>query len=118
MATAAGTWSQTARSGRLHRLITRSLQPQAEGRALAWAQARQALNGPAARVDIELRVPVSAAAASRRLLELLEEADDLCATGELLTLPATSEVKALRRWVSAELWSQLHLDGEPQPCPL
>ena len=118
MATAAGTWSQTAHSGRLHRLITRSLHSEAEARASAWAQARQALSGPAARVDIELRVPVSAAAASRQLLELLEEGDDLCSAGELLTLPATSEVKALRRWVSAELWSQLHLGGEPQPCPL
>lgn len=118
LATAARMWTQMAHSGRLHRLLSRSLSSQAEARASAWAQAREALTAPAERVDIDLRVPVGAADASRALLELLEEADELCERGELLTLPATAEIRDLRRWVTVELCSQLHLGRQPQPCPL
>lgn len=118
MATAAGTWTQTADSRRPHRLITRSLHSHTDARASAWAQAQKALTVPDPRVDIDLRVSTAAARASRDLLELLEEADELCSGGELLTRPATSEVKGLQRWVSAELWSQLHLGRNPRPCPL
>ena len=118
LAAAARMWTEMAHSGRLHRLISRSLSSQTEARASAWAQAREALIAPAERVDIDLRVPVGAADASRALLELLEEADELCARGELLTLPATAEIRDLRRWVTAELCSQLHLGRQPQPCPL
>jgi hypothetical protein len=90
-------WTQMAHSVRLHRLISRILSSQTEARASAWAQARQAIAAHTDRVDIDLRVPDGAAEASRELLEPLEEADELCTKGELLTLPAADEIRDMRR---------------------
>ena len=117
-ATGSGAWAQAAVSHRLHRLITRNLQCLTAARLSAWAQARQVLSAGGARVDIGLSVSVAAASADRQLVELLEEADALCAAGELLTLPVSSEVRRLRSWVTEELSSQLQLGRAPRPCPL
>lgn len=117
-ATGSGRWAQAAMSHRLHQLITRSLESQTAARASAWVQARQAMTAGGTRADIELSVPVAAATTNRQLLELLEEADGLCAAGELLTLPMTPEVRELQRWLSEELWSQLQFGCGPRRCPL
>ena len=113
-----GHWGQAAVSQRLHRLITRSLESQTAARASAWIQAREAMAAGGARADIELSVPAAATTANRQLLELLEEADSLCAAGELLTLPMAPEVRELQRWVGEELSSQLQFGSGPRRCPL
>ena len=57
-------------------------------------------------VTYTLARPVDSSA--QRLAQLLEEADDFCCSEEyLLTLPASQEVVAYRRWVSEEFQRQL-----------
>jgi anti-sigma regulatory factor (Ser/Thr protein kinase) len=58
-------------------------------------------------VDLETRVPASAAGAALGYLELLERADELCRAGVLLTSEPPAEVKTLRRWFVEEMVAQL-----------
>lgn len=63
-------------------------------------------------VDVVVRVPRDAAAAVRRLDELLDEADAYCAAGtHLMTLAAPPESVRFRKWYLGEFVRQL--DGEP-----
>lgn len=67
-------------------------------------------------LDIELQVPVSAGEVGRRLEGMLDETDEFCRQGKLLTLAPANDVVAFRRWYIDELARQL--DGaEPQPWP-
>jgi hypothetical protein len=116
VAAAPGGWAQAAATDRLHRLVSRILESHGEARASAWAQAQRAMTAPEARVDIDLWLLRSAPDALRELVGLLDDADRLCAAGELLTLPAPGEVRDLRRWVDGEVWSQLRVGHDPQPC--
>jgi hypothetical protein len=62
--------------------------------------------------DVTYTVPPSAGAFLQRLGAILEEADDFCrAEQHLLSLPASEEVVAYRRWMVAE--SARQLAGEP-----
>jgi anti-sigma regulatory factor (Ser/Thr protein kinase) len=58
-------------------------------------------------VDLEAKVPPSAAGAALGYLELLERADELCRAGVLLTPEPPAEVKDLRRWFVEEMVAQL-----------
>ena len=58
-------------------------------------------------VDLETKVPSSAAGAALGYLELLERADELCRAGVLLTPEPPPEVKDLRRWFVEEMVAQL-----------
>jgi anti-sigma regulatory factor (Ser/Thr protein kinase) len=58
-------------------------------------------------VDLETKVPPSAAGAALGYLELLERADELCRAGALLTPEPPPEVKTLRRWFVEEMVAQL-----------
>jgi len=118
VATAAGGKAEAEATHRLRRLTSSIRASYGEARTSAWDQAQQAMSARDDRVDIELWLPESGAEASRRVLEVLEEADCLCAAGELLTLPTPPDVSQLRRWLHAELWSQLQLRRNPQPYPL
>lgn len=65
------------------------------------ATRRQALDALARGEDtVDLRVPVRSgmAGALQQWLQLIEDADTLCDEGVLLTLPASPEVRRLRRW--------------------
>jgi hypothetical protein len=65
--------------------------------------------------ELVFTVPAEAAAASRALGDMLDEADDYCRAGRhLLTLAAPDEVVAFRRWYLSEFIRQT--DGEP-PVP-
>jgi hypothetical protein len=67
-------------------------------------------------VDIELKLPASAGAAGRRLARLLDETDEFCRQGQLLTLAPAEDVVHFRQWYIDELARQL--DGEePHPWP-
>jgi anti-sigma regulatory factor (Ser/Thr protein kinase) len=68
-------------------------------------------------VELETTVPPSAAAGARSYLALLEQADELCRSGLLLTSEPPANVRSLRRWFVEEMAAQL-LDGaSPTPPP-
>lgn len=69
----------------------------------------------ATNLDLRYRLPAEARGAAADLDALLDEADAYCRTGDtLLTLQASPEVAAYRRWYLGEIVRQL--DGEP-PTP-
>jgi hypothetical protein len=65
-------------------------------------------------IDLVAWVPPAAAAASRRLAALLEEADDFCRRGDLLTVATPPESVDLRRWYLGEFVAQI---GGAAPTP-
>lgn len=66
--------------------------------------------------DFTISVPVSAGAASETLDAMLDETDDYCRAGMLLTLAAADDVVAFRRWYLHEVTRQIH-GAEPTPWP-
>jgi hypothetical protein len=80
-------------------------------------QAEAAVRAGRERVDIELELPPAAATASPTLLGLLERADELCRSEQLLTLAAPPEMARLRRWMSDQIVAQLTGNEPPQPFP-
>lgn len=66
--------------------------------------------------DFTISVPRSAADASEALGAMLDEADDYCRAGMLLTLAAPDDVVAFRRWYLHEVTRQIH-GAEPTPWP-
>jgi hypothetical protein len=58
-------------------------------------------------MDLVMDVPRSARDASLRLGALLEEADDFCRAGDLLTLATPADCVALRRFYLGEVIAQL-----------
>jgi hypothetical protein len=64
--------------------------------------------------DLTYRVPLSAREAAQQLLELLDEADEFCRQGDLLTMAAPPQDVAYRHWFLGEFVRQL--SGEP-PIP-
>jgi hypothetical protein len=95
--------------------------------ATMWADWGEALTGPREELDrairsrepyTELRYPVlpDSRANILRYARLMEQADEYCRHGELISLAATPDVYALRRWLVEEFVRQ-H-DGEaPRPWP-
>jgi anti-sigma regulatory factor (Ser/Thr protein kinase) len=68
-------------------------------------------------VELETTVSPAASAAVRSYVELLEQADELCRDGTLLTPAPSAAVRTLRRWFVEEMAAQL-LDGAaPTPPP-
>jgi hypothetical protein len=68
-------------------------------------------------VDVVYRLPVAAAAASRQLGEMLDEADEFCRQGKhLLTLATPADLVRYRRWYLGEMIAQLD-GGSPTPWP-
>lgn len=62
-------------------------------------------------IDLEYHLPAEAADAAARLGALLDEADDFCRSGDLLTLATVPEGLAFRRWFLDEFVSQIN--GRP-----
>ena len=68
-------------------------------------------------VELETSAPAAAASAARSYLALLEQADELCRSGLLLTPEPSAHVWRLRRWFVEQMIAQL-LDGaSPTPPP-
>jgi len=70
-----------------------------------------ALDRGDADLDLSYEVPPEAAAAARRLGTLLDEADEFCRSGELLTLATLPESVTFRRWFLDEF--VLQVNGRP-----
>lgn len=67
-------------------------------------------------IDLHYEVPPAVGAAARQLGELLDEADEFCRAGDLLTLATRPEGLAFRRWYLDEF--QRQIDGQPpRPWP-
>jgi hypothetical protein len=62
-------------------------------------------------IDLAYDVPPAVAAAARQLGDLLDEADEFCRAGELLTLATQPEAVAFRHWYLEEF--QRQVDGQP-----
>lgn len=67
-----------------------------------------------ASVDLVYRVPASVGASAQQLADLLEEADEFCRRGDLLTLATGAQMVIFRRWVLEEFGRQVE-GAEPQP---
>jgi hypothetical protein len=67
-------------------------------------------------VDLVSEVPPAAVPAARAYVELLEEADEFCRSGDLLVPPPPERVRWLRRWFVEQMAAQL-LDGAPPGRP-
>ena len=101
-----------ARLMRLIDALGRRYPPQTEHEAeRAAALERGELSG-----DFAIKVPPSAAEASQALEDLLDEADDFCRRGDLLTLAAPAEAADFRRWYLREVIRQIAGDP-PTPWP-
>jgi hypothetical protein len=80
-----------------------------------FATSRQGLSDALDRgidtVDLELVVPASAGTAARAFLRSMDETDEWCERGDLLTLASPPEQRALRSWFFGEIERQV--DGAP-----
>ncbi len=75
------------------------------------AALQRALNRGDDQIDLLYEVPAETADAVRRLASLLDEADDFCRAGDLLTLATGPEGLAFRRWFLEEFAFQI--EGRP-----
>jgi anti-sigma B factor antagonist len=66
-------------------------------------------------IDISYDLPPEVADACERLNTLMDEIDDLCQAGELVTLVATPEARAFRHWFLGEFIAQIREGRPPQP---
>lgn len=62
-------------------------------------------------IDLSYEVPPAVGEAARQLGALLDEADEFCRAGDLLTLATQPEGVAFRRWYLEEF--QRQTDGQP-----
>jgi hypothetical protein len=62
-------------------------------------------------IDLHYELPPTVAAAARQLGHLLDEADEFCRSGDLLTLATQPEGRAFRHWYLEEFARQI--DGLP-----
>lgn len=62
-------------------------------------------------VDLEYAVPSELGSAARRLGDLLDEADEFCRSGDLLTMATPADTLAFRTWYLAEFERQIA--GQP-----
>lgn len=72
---------------------------------------QDALERGDATIDLSYEVPPEVGAGARRLGALLDEADEFCRNGDLLTLATQPEGVAFRRWYLEEFERQI--DGQP-----
>jgi hypothetical protein len=100
---------------RLAALMSQILEAYTPARGAVWEQTEAALAQGLEVVDIEVELPPEAASAVPALAELLDEADQMCRTLELLTLAAPPEVAELRRWVGEQIVAQVARSEQPAP---
>lgn len=103
---------------RLMPLLTGPLSDFQAVRDAATAQAAEAERLGEKRVDLHADLPPAFVGVVRTLTEAMEEADEVAASGALLTLPSEPDMAALRRWIAEEISRQVDLGAEPRPCPL
>jgi hypothetical protein len=65
-------------------------------------------------IDVEIVVPLELARGAQEFVALLDEVDEFCRAGDLLTLASSPEVRRFRRWYLGEVTAQV--GGRP-PTP-
>jgi hypothetical protein len=81
-----------------------------------YAQLDAAVDAGEVTADVVFHVPAAAGAGAGRLEALLEEADDYCRSGALLTMASPPQIAAFRRWLLGEFQRQT-AGGEPLSWP-
>jgi anti-anti-sigma factor len=76
---------------------------------------QKAIEGDETHVDVHYEVPAHAAVAAAELSEALDEVDDYCRNGDLLTLVTPPEALSFRRWLLGEFVSQIQDAAVPTP---
>jgi anti-anti-sigma factor len=74
---------------------------------------QSAIEGDETHVDVSYQVPADAAEAAIELGAALDEVDEYCRTGDLLTLVTPPEALAFRRWLLGEFVAQIREGAEP-----
>lgn len=95
---------------RLCELIPELLSAFSHARDSSRRQAEEARMRGDDTFTLEVTLPRASADTVATLGDLLEEVDDYARSGDLLTLPASDEVVALRRWLVAQVTAR-----HPQP---
>ena len=68
------------------------------------------------RTEVQYPLRQDSAAQMLTYARLMEEADAICAAGEVISLAPDAEVYALRRWTVEEFLRQYH-GADPRPWP-
>ena len=80
------------------------------------AALRDAVDRGDEHIDLVYRVPADVGPAAEQFNDLLDEADQFCRAGDLLTLATPPDAAAFRRWFLEEFASQT-AGAEPTPWP-
>ena len=102
---------------RLGALISQILEAYSPARDTVREQAEAACEKGLPVIDIEFDLPVEAADAAPRMVDLLDQADGMCRELALLTMAAPPEVVGLRRWISDQVVAQVARGEAPAPFP-
>jgi anti-sigma B factor antagonist len=76
---------------------------------------QHAIEGDESHIDVRYEVPAHAAEAASELGAALDEVDEYCRTGDLLTLVTPPEALAFRRWLLGEFVAQIRNGADPTP---
>ena len=76
---------------------------------------QKAIEGDETHVDVRYEVPAHAALAAAELGAALDEVDDYCRNGDLLTLVTPTEALSFRRWLLGEFIAQIQNAADPTP---
>ena len=109
------------RDGPMRRLFTRAAEGYADRLALAVRAAPDVDAAHArgdAHVTLVYTLPERLAESTEAWGRLLDEVDDLCRDGTMLSVPASPELAAFARWWCAEFVRQLRDGAEPTPWPV
>ncbi len=76
---------------------------------------QKAIEGDRSHIDVRYEVPAHAGEAAAELGAALDEVDEYCRQGDLLTLVTPPEALAFRRWLLGEFVAQIRQGSEPRP---
>lgn len=76
---------------------------------------QQAIEGDASHIDMRYEVPAHAADAALELGAALDEVDEYCRQGDLLTLVTPHDALVFRRWLLGEFVAQIRDGADPRP---
>ena len=103
------------------RELAAQLQHLLEGPAAARHTGRRVTQDAAAAgldsIDLEMAMPREFSGEVEKLQESVLRADRLCEEMQLLTLASTSDLQALRAWMTEQIVAQLRERAEPEPWP-
>ena len=99
---------------RLLKLVAELRQQFGAFTAAPTGELQQALRRGDATVDVSYQMPAAAGDAAVEFERLLDEADEFCERGSLLTLATPRDVAAFRRWFLGEFAAQI---GGRSPTP-